>query len=57
MWRFSKNTTLNMMKNICGEFHRPFRTDLLVRLDQTLACLANFRLSLRDDSPAAQIEF
>jgi hypothetical protein len=50
MWRFSKNTPSNMMKNICGEFHRPFRTDLIVRLDQTLACLANFQLSLWDEA-------
>ena len=57
MWRFSKNTALNMTKNICGEFHRPFRTDLIVHLDQTLACLANFHLSLRDDPLTAQIEF
>lgn len=48
---------LNTMKNICGDFHRPFRTDLTVCPDQTLACLANFQLSLWDDFLAVKIEF
>ena len=50
MWRFSRSTGWFTTRNFCGEFHRPSRTEIFTEPAPDTSCLANFRLSLRDET-------